>query len=68
MGQYFLPLRRSGTTDLITNTTGALIGALLFSTRPVRRAIRKLVAKRKGHNGVAEPSSEEASVEASGQR
>lgn len=45
IAQYFLPMRSSGTTNLIANTAGALIGALLFRTRPVRHQIRKMIGK-----------------------
>ncbi len=45
VGQYFLPMRNSGTTDLITNTTGTWLGALLVGTRMVERT-GQFVAKK----------------------
>jgi VanZ family protein len=45
LGQYYLPLRNSGTTDLITNTTGATVGGLVFGTAHVQRIKRYLEAR-----------------------
>jgi VanZ like family/Concanavalin A-like lectin/glucanases superfamily len=40
--QYYIPRRGSGTTDIITNTLGAAIGALLSQIGPVRRALEQM--------------------------
>ena len=41
--QYYIPRRDSGTTDIITNTVGAALGAVLMQAGPVRRLL--LLAK-----------------------
>lgn len=38
--QYYIPRRDSGWTDVITNTTGTLLGALIARPEWVRRALR----------------------------
>jgi len=40
--QYYIPRRGSGTTDIITNTLGAAVGALLTRTSVVRRVLRRM--------------------------
>ena len=47
VGQYFMPMRNSGTTDLITNTSGTGLGAVLFGIGWVRQVIESM-AKRVG--------------------
>jgi VanZ family protein len=37
--QYYIPRRSSGTTDIITNTVGAALGAVLTHAGPVRRLL-----------------------------
>lgn len=40
--QYYIPRRGSGMTDVVTNTFGAAIGALLLQIGPVRRALQQM--------------------------
>jgi VanZ family protein len=45
LGQYYLPMRNSGTTDLITNTSGTGLGAVLFGWWRVRRIVEYVAGK-----------------------
>ena len=38
--QYYIPRRDSGWTDVVTNTTGTLLGALIAHPELVRTALR----------------------------
>jgi VanZ family protein len=40
--QYYVPRRGSGMTDILTNSVGALIGAMLLNVGIVRRALEQL--------------------------
>jgi VanZ family protein len=40
--QYYIPPRGSGVTDVITNTLGGTIGALLMQSGAIRYALRRL--------------------------
>lgn len=40
--QYYIPRRNSGTTDIITNTLGAAVGAALSHTSPARRILERM--------------------------
>jgi len=40
--QYYIPRRGSGMTDIITNTLGAALGAMLVQAGPVRRVLGRL--------------------------
>ena len=40
--QYYIPRRGSGVTDIITNTMGAALGAMLMQTGPVRQVLIKM--------------------------
>lgn len=42
VSQYFIPQRGSGITDIITNTLGASLGAMLAESRLIRRILRAL--------------------------
>jgi VanZ family protein len=42
VSQYFIPQRASGITDIITNTLGAALGAMLAETRLIRRILQGL--------------------------
>jgi VanZ family protein len=42
VSQYFIPQRASGMTDIITNTLGATLGAMLARTRVIRRILEAL--------------------------
>ena len=42
--QAFLPMRDSGMTDIITNTTGAAIGAILYGSRFAQELLAKIGA------------------------
>ena len=40
--QYYIPRRGSGMTDIITNTLGAALGAMLVQARPVHQVLSKM--------------------------
>lgn len=40
--QYYIPRRGSGITDIITNTLGAALGAVLIQTSPVRQVLEEM--------------------------
>jgi VanZ family protein len=40
--QFYIPKRGSGTTDIITNTLGAALGAMLTQTAVVRRILERI--------------------------
>jgi len=40
--QYYIPRRGSGMTDVITNTLGAAVGAILMQAAPVRRILTRM--------------------------
>ena len=40
--QWFIPQRVSGMTDIITNTTGAALGAFILQARPIRAMLAAL--------------------------
>jgi VanZ family protein len=50
--QYYIPERGSGWTDVVTNTTGTLLGALIAHPELVRFALRlvHLIPPRSGLN------------------
>jgi VanZ family protein len=39
--QYYIPPRFSGTTDILTNTLGAAVGAALIRSGAVRQALKE---------------------------
>ena len=41
--QYYIPWRDSGWTDVITNSTGTLLGALIAHPELVRAALRRAI-------------------------
>lgn len=40
--QYYIPKRGSGITDIITNTLGAALGALLLQSHPLRKHLERI--------------------------
>jgi VanZ family protein len=40
--QFYIPRRGSGVTDIVTNTVGAAVGAMLLHSRFTRKAMRKI--------------------------
>jgi glycopeptide antibiotics resistance protein len=40
--QYYIPRRSSGMTDIVTNTVGGLIGAMLLQVGMVRRLLEQV--------------------------
>jgi len=40
--QYYIPRRASGTTDIITNTLGAALGAMLAQADAFRRVLQRM--------------------------
>ena len=58
LGQYFMPMRNSGTTDLFTNSAGTVLGALAYGTPLVQRGMRFLMAgAAQGAENRSEPAS-----------
>jgi len=54
--QYYIPRRGSGMTDIITNTLGAALGAMLLQVGAVRRALEQMKLIRRDREPLDYPS------------